>query len=108
MGRISSHGLNTLVFRVNSLKDNLTAIIPHFDKYPLITQKHSDYLLFRDVVMMMSRGEHLTAKGIQTIVNIRASLNLGLTEALKEAFPMNTNTPVSRLRADLKIVEHPQ
>lgn len=106
VGRISSHGLNTLVFRVNTLKDNLTAVIPHFDKYPLITQKHSDYLLFRDVVMMMSRGEHITPEGIQTIVNIRASLNLGLTEALKEAFPMYT--PVARPCGELKIVEHPQ
>ena len=59
-GRISSHGLNTLTFRVNYLKDNLTAVIPHFDQYPLITQKHSDYLLFREVVMMMSRGERIT------------------------------------------------
>lgn len=93
------------MFRVNSLKENLTIVIPHFDTYPLITQKHSDYLLFRDVVMMKSRGEHTTAEGIQTIVNIRASLNLGLTEALKKAFPMYT--PVARPR-ELKIIEHPQ
>lgn len=106
MGRISSHGLNTLVFRVNSLKDNLNTIIPHFEKYPLITQKYSDYLLFRDVVMMMSRAEHLTAEGIQSIVNIRSSLNLGLTKALGEAFPRYT--PVARPRAELRIIEHPQ
>ena len=93
------------MYRVNTLKENLATIIPHFDKYPLITQKCSDYLLFRDVLMMMSRGEHITAEGIQTIVNIRASLNLGLTEALKKAFPMYT--PVARPR-ELKIIEHPQ
>ena len=33
--------------------------------------------------MMMSQGEHLTAEGIQTIVNTRAFLNLGLTEGFK-------------------------
>jgi hypothetical protein len=32
-------------------------------------------------------GEHLTIEGIQKIVNIRASLNKGLTTVLKTAFP---------------------
>lgn len=74
---------NKVVYSVQSLRDIVNVIIPHFDKYPLITQKHADYLLFRNVVMMMSQGEHLTAEGIQTIVNTRASLNLGLTEGFK-------------------------
>ena len=94
------------MYRVNTLKENLSTIIPHFDKYSLLTQKRSDYLLFRDVLMMMSRGEHITAEGVQTIVNIRASLNLGLTEALKEAFPMYT--PVARPEVRFEKVEHPQ
>jgi hypothetical protein len=37
--------------------------------------------------MMMQRGEHLTAEGLQKIINIRASLNKGLTPLLAEAFP---------------------
>ena len=37
--------------------------------------------------MIMQRGEHLTIEGIQKIVNIRASLNKGLTTVLKTAFP---------------------
>ena len=35
----------------------------------------------------MLNKEHSTLEGIQKIVNIRASLNTGLTENLKEAFP---------------------
>lgn len=66
----------------------MNVIIPHFDKYPLITKKHEDYILFREVVMIMHKKEHLTNEGIQTIVNIRATLNKGLTPVLKEAFPM--------------------
>ena len=57
------------------------------DKYPLKTKKLADYLLFRDAAMMMKRGEHLTFEGLQKIINIRASLNKGLTPSLKEAFP---------------------
>jgi hypothetical protein len=65
----------------------LAKIVPHFGKYPLKTQKLADYLLFREVVMMMKRGEHLTVEGLQKIINIRATTNRGLTPALKEAFP---------------------
>ena len=45
-------------------------------------------------------------EGIQTIVNIRASLNLGLTKALREAFPMYT--PVARPQVEFEKIEHPQ
>lgn len=34
-------------FRVSTLKDIVGVIIPHFDNYLLITQKYSDYLLFK-------------------------------------------------------------
>ena len=42
----------------------------------------------------MKAGQHLLAEGLQDIVNLRASINLGLSEDLKTAFP-NT-IPVSR------------
>jgi hypothetical protein len=32
-------------FKVSSLNQILTVIIPHFDKYPLITAKRADYLI---------------------------------------------------------------
>ena len=37
--------------------------------------------------MMMLRKEHLTHKGLLAILSLRASLNLGLSESLKTAFP---------------------
>lgn len=95
-------------FRVSSLKQILNKIIPHFDKYFLITQKRADYLLFKKIVLLMEQGEHLREKGLQAIINIRASLNLGLSEVLKAAFP-NT-IPVVRPLISLrsKKVEIPQ
>lgn len=44
--------------------------------------------------MLIKNKEHLTIEGIQKIVNLRASINLGGSESLKEAFP-NT-VPVER------------
>ncbi len=74
----------------------------HFDKYPLITQKKADYLLFREIIIMMLRKEHLNKQGLQSIINIKASLNLGLSEDLKLTFP--ETKPVARpIVSDQKI-----
>ena len=44
---------------------------------------------------MMQQKEHLTIEGIENIINIRATMNLGLTPTLKKAFPFCV--PVERL-----------
>jgi hypothetical protein len=96
-GRIGKERNGCCDFTVSSLDAILAKIIPHFDKYPLKSQKLADYLLFREVVMMMKRREHLTALGLQKIINIRATLNRGLTPALKEAFPNSVAVPRPQL-----------
>ena len=86
---------STVEFRVTTIKDIVDVIIPHFDNYPLITQKYSDYVLFKQIVLLMLNKEHNTYDGVLKIVNIKASLNLGLSNDLKKAFP--NAVPVSRL-----------
>ncbi len=96
-------------FRVSSPKQILEHILPHFDKYPLITQKSADFLLFKIIVQMMLNREHLNEEGLQEIVNIRASLNLGLSNVLKSAFP--DTIPVSRPLVTNQLsnkIPHPQ
>src|SRR5690606_11951701 len=85
---------DSIEFRVSSLDELLTVVIPHFDKYGLITRKYGDFNLFKKIVLMKAQKLHLTSEGLQEIVNLRASLNLGLSPGLKAAFP-NTN-PVPR------------
>jgi len=88
IGYISKPSNNSTVeFRVSTLNDIVNVIIPHFDKYPLITKKHADYILFKQIINLMVNKEHNTLEGIKKIVNIKASLNTGLTENLNEAFP---------------------
>ena len=36
---------------------------------------------------MIEQGEHLKGESLQSIINVRASLNLGLSEVLKATFP---------------------
>ena len=73
----------TCTYRVDKLKDILEVIIPHFDKYPLVTQKLADYILFKKIVNLMVNKEHLTLEGLKTMLSFKSSLNLGLSEELK-------------------------
>jgi hypothetical protein len=75
VGGILKHGNDATQFGAQSLKD-LKVIIAHFDKYPLVTQKRADFELFKKIVEMMSKKEHLTPAGLQEIVNLRASLEV--------------------------------
>ena len=60
----------------------------HFQKYPLITKKRGDFELFSSAIELMCNKEHLTKEGLDKLVAIRASMNLGLSELLKASFPL--------------------
>jgi len=75
-----------LVYSVTSLKEITNVIIPHFTKYILMSQKRVDFELFKQVVQIMNKGEHLTMAGFSKIVAIKAAMNLGLSESIKKAF----------------------
>lgn len=80
-------GKSTGIYSVQSLKDLTEVIIPHFKKYPLLTQKQADFILFSLLVNLMNNKEHLTEEGLNKILSIRASMNKGLTKSLKSIFP---------------------
>ena len=86
VGKIHVHGKDSLQYRVESVKD-LQVIISHFDNYSLITKKLCDYLLFKQALFLINNGEHLTSEGLNKLIGIKASLNLGLSDDLKETFP---------------------
>lgn len=77
---------DTCTYRVDRLKDILEVIIPHFDKYPPVTQKLADYILFKEIVSLMKNKEHLTLDGLKKVLSLKASLNLGLSSELKDKF----------------------
>lgn len=65
----------------------MKTIINHFDKFPLKTKKRADFILFKSVVELMIRKEHLTEEGFRKILAIKVSMNQGLSPELKSAFP---------------------
>ena len=96
---------NDSKFTVRSL-DDILKIISHFDNYPLITKKKADFILFKQIIHKVVEGEHLSAKGLQEIINIRASINLGISDSLKTIFP-NT-VPVTRPLIENITIPHPE
>ena len=106
IGSIVKQGKDVVAYRVSSQKDILNYILPHFDKYPLITHKREDYLLWREVVLKMKAGQHLLTEGLQDIVNLRAFINLGLSEDLKIAFPNTISVSRPVLEEKDRLIPH--
>jgi hypothetical protein len=86
VGRISKHDKNNLQLRVQSIKE-MELVFKHLDKYPLITQKRADYLLFKQAFLIVQNKDHLTIEGLKKLVAIKAAMNLGLSSELKVGFP---------------------
>ena len=70
---------NSVVYSVQSLRDIINVIVPHFDQYPLITQKKADYLLFKQGIELLNLKARSDIEGIRKIVSIKASMNWGLS-----------------------------
>jgi LAGLIDADG endonuclease len=58
---------NKAVYSVGSINDINNVIIPHFIKYPLITEKQKDFELFRLALDLINKKEHLSIEGMRKI-----------------------------------------
>lgn len=76
-----------VTWSVRKFEDIYNVVIPHFNKYPLLSNKRADFLLFEKIALLMKNKEHLTDEGLLKIVAIKASMNLGLSEQLSLSFP---------------------
>ena len=71
-----NHG-DRMAYRVRGQQHLLERIIPFFMQHPLKTKKNVDFLKFRDVLLLMEKGTHLTTDGIVGIRKIAAGMNRG-------------------------------
>ena len=80
-------------YSIDSIED-LNKFIIYLNNYPLLTQKAADLLLFKQALILVNNKSHLTEEGLNKIINIKASMNLGLSDSLKLEFP--NYVPVER------------
>jgi LAGLIDADG endonuclease len=69
-------------------------------RYSLLTQKRVDFILFKSIIDLINRKEHLTMAGLKKIISIRASMNKGLSDKLIECFP--NIIPIDRPTVEFK------
>nr|YP_010130236.1 LAGLIDADG endonuclease [Clavaria fumosa]QPZ51137.1 LAGLIDADG endonuclease [Clavaria fumosa] len=80
------------IYVVTKKSDLNNVILPHFEKYPLLTQKAADFILFTRVVELMTNKTSISIEWLYQIINIKATMNLGLSDIVKSKF--NHFTPV--------------
>jgi NADH:ubiquinone oxidoreductase subunit K len=95
---------STVEFRVSDITSLNNIIIPHFEKYQLITNKYGDLVIFKQIVSLMLENKHTTLEGLKEILEHRASLNWGLSKTLKESFP--SIIPVKRVKIENNILSN--
>ena len=65
----------TLKFEVRSVPELVAKVIPHFQKYPMLSAKQRDFDIFTVICEMMNRGEHLAEAGFKRIATMAAEIN---------------------------------
>ena len=75
-------------YRVRGQSNLSSIIVPFFEKHELKTTKRLDFAIFRDVIQMMGKGEHLTLQGLETIEKCADRINRkGIAASPCEAMP---------------------
>lgn len=71
------YGDKTLKYEVRSLTDLLCKVIPHFEKYPLLSAKNKDFKLFKRICHLMDTGKHGELQGLEKITSLAFKMNPG-------------------------------
>ncbi len=101
VGQITIHKYEARL-EINGFQNAINYVIPHFEKYPQITQKYADYLLWKNIIMIQKDKLHLTEEGFIKCLSLKASLNKGLNETLKTLYPKII--PVKRSTKELPLI----
>lgn len=83
------NGKPTVIYSVQSIKILYENIMPHFKKYPLLSQKKIDFLLFSDAVEIMYKTKHLQICHVNNILSYKSCMgkDKGLSSILSDLFP---------------------
>ena len=65
----------TLKYEVRSIAELAKKVVPHFERYPLLSRKQEDFGVFADIVRLMYGGKHLDEEGFAKVVQLAERLN---------------------------------
>jgi LAGLIDADG endonuclease len=72
-----SKGDRTFKYEVRSIGDLTSAILPHFERFPLRGDKARSCAGFCRVCRMVEQGHHLQREGLREIIGVAYQMNLG-------------------------------
>jgi LAGLIDADG endonuclease len=65
----------TLKWETRRLEDILDRVVPHFERYPLLSSKRCDFERFASVCQLMAAGAHRHRDGLMQIVELASGMN---------------------------------
>jgi hypothetical protein len=74
-GVVRKNNGDRMAYRVRGHEHLSKNIVPFFEKHLLKSRKRVDFIKFREIVNLMSRGEHLTREGVEKIRTIADEMN---------------------------------
>ncbi len=74
-GVVRKNHADQMAYRVRGHEHLSKSIVPFFEKHPLKSRKRVDFIKFREIVNLMSRGEHLDGGGVERIREITNEMN---------------------------------
>lgn len=66
---------NSARFSISSKSDLINKVLPHFNAYKLQGNKLKNYLIFREIVLLINSKAHLTPEGFNKIKLLKEGLN---------------------------------
>jgi hypothetical protein len=73
--RYDNHNENIYRYCVRSVSDLKNEVIPFFERNQLKTAKLNDYKIFKQIVIMMFKSDHLSEKGMNKIALLIEGMN---------------------------------
>jgi LAGLIDADG endonuclease len=68
-------GDHTLKWETRRLHDIVNCVLPHFERYPVISAKQEDVDLLATICQMMLQQQHLRRQGLLRIAELAAQMN---------------------------------
>ena len=65
----------TVKYEVRDHRDLVNKIIPHFEQYPLLSVKQSDFELFKQICWFVDKKAHLNREGFLHVVDLAYQMN---------------------------------
>lgn len=92
IGSIFNRKYKMINYTITSKKDQ-GIFINYLDAYPLLTKKAADYIQFKEIIKLNNK---VTITEFSQIINLRSSLNYGLSRKLRSNLKFLDIVPVNR------------